>query len=91
MKETNTTIGELCNHLTAGFKSHVTPTQDGWFIVLMLNSLDGMVYNWFQKNLLTQFTNSKITLTLKAIVDAINFASYDQYNRTHFPGMLLRR
>src|SRR5882724_8638790 len=43
----------------------------------MLNSLDGMEYDWLCKNLLTQFTNLKITPTSKDIVKAINFASYD--------------
>ena len=45
----------------------------------MLNSLEGMEYDWLQKNLLTQVTNTKLTPTLKDIVDAINFASYDHH------------
>jgi len=75
----NTTIGKLCDHLVAVFESSVAPTQDEWFIILMLNSLGGKEYDWLQKNLLTQFTNSKITPTSKDIVDAINFASYDHH------------
>ena len=79
VKETNATIGELHDHLATVFESGVAPTQDEWFIVLMLNSLDGMEYDWLHKNLLTQFTNLKITPILKDIVKAINFASYDHH------------
>jgi len=43
----------------------------------MLNSLNGTEYDWLCKNLLTQFTNLKITPTSKDIVEAINFASYN--------------
>ena len=78
-KETNATIGELCDHLAAVFESGVTPTQDEWFIILMLNSLDGMEYDWLCKNLLTQFTNLKITTPSKDIVKAINFTSYNHH------------
>ena len=53
-KETNITISELCDHLTSIFETGVTPTQDEWFIVLMLNSLDGMEYDWLRKTLVTQ-------------------------------------
>ena len=48
-----------------------------WFIVLMLKALDGTEYDWLQTNMLTQFTNVKITPTLKDVVDAINFACHD--------------
>ncbi len=44
-KEMNSTIGKICIHLTSMFED-VTPTQDEWFIVLLLNSLEGMEYNW---------------------------------------------
>ena len=74
-KETN--ISELRDHLTSIFETGVTPTQDEWFIVLMLNSLDGKGYDWLRKTLVTQFTNSKTTPTSKEIIDAINFANYD--------------
>ena len=76
-KETNITISELRDHLTSIFETGVAPTQDEWFIVLMLNSLDGTEYDWLRKTLVTQFTNSKTTPTSKEIVDAINFANYD--------------
>ena len=38
---------------------------------------NGMEYDWLRKTLVTQFTNSKTTPTSKEIVDAINFANYD--------------
>jgi len=44
-KEMNSTIGEIRVNLTSVFED-VTPTQDEWFIVLLLNSLEGMEYNW---------------------------------------------
>ena len=43
----------------------------------MLNALDGTEYDWLRKNMLTQFTNMKITPTSKEVVNAINFACYD--------------
>ena len=76
-KETNITISELRNHLTSIFETSVAPTQDEWFIVLMLNTLDGTEYDWLCKTLVIQFTNLKTTPTSKEIVDAINFANYD--------------
>ena len=76
-KETNLTISELCDHLTSISETGVTPTQDKWFIVLMLHSLDGMEYHWLHKTLVTQSTNLKTTPTSKEIVGAINFVNYD--------------
>jgi len=75
--ETNTTISEIHESLTQVFINGVAPTLDEWFIVLMLNVLDGSDYDWLCKNLLTQFMNMKITPTSKEIIETINLARYE--------------
>src|SRR5882724_13383490 len=75
--ETNTTISEIHESLTQVFINGVAPTLDKWFIVLMLNALDGSNYDWLCKNLLTQFMNTKITPTSKEIIETINLAGYE--------------
>ena len=45
-KETNTTISKIRDHLASVFEAGVAPTQDEWFIILMLNALDGTEYDW---------------------------------------------
>ena len=81
-KETNTTISKIHDHLASIFGAGVAPTQDEWFIGLILNTLDGTEYDWLQKNMLTQFTNMKITPTSKDVVNAINFACYNDHQES---------
>jgi hypothetical protein len=54
------------------------PMHKDWSIILMLNVLDGTNFNWLQKNPITQFTNARMKLTEKEVIEAINLTGYDR-------------
>jgi hypothetical protein len=77
-KSMTVTIAEIRDLLSSIYEGGVAPTREDWFIVLMLNSLDGTEYDWVRKSLVTQFASAKTAPSEKVVIEVINSAGYEK-------------
>ena len=74
---TRSTISEIQDLLATVFKGGKPPTHDKWFIILLLNVLEGTNYNWLRSSLVGQFTNTKTVPDDKDVIESIIFVGQD--------------